>query len=101
MFPSVPLLFASVLLVSRAHGLEGRCQPPFERRPFCNSSLPYDQRVADLLATLSLDDKLGLLTNGVRFLARISAPSSLSPPDFTLAGRVGALGRATCLRVVE
>ena len=38
------------------------CEPPHDQYPFCDASLPLDQRLDDLIGRLTLEEKPYLLT---------------------------------------
>jgi beta-glucosidase len=52
--------------------------PPLNTYPYCNTSLPVELRVADLLARMSLDEKASILDAGVPAIARLGLPSMSS-----------------------
>ena len=52
--------------------------PPLSSYPYCNTSLPVDLRVADLLARMSPDEKVAILDAGVPAISRLGLPSMSS-----------------------
>jgi beta-glucosidase-like glycosyl hydrolase len=48
---------------------------PAKSLPFCNTALSYDQRVKDLLARLTVDEKMGLFVNGAAAISRLNIPA--------------------------
>ncbi len=52
--------------------------PPLRSFPYCNTSLPVDLRVADLLARMSPDEKVAILDAGVPAIPRLGLPSMSS-----------------------
>ncbi len=52
--------------------------PPLNTYPYCNTSLPVDVRVKDLLSRMSLDEKAAILDAGVPAIPRLGLPSMSS-----------------------
>jgi hypothetical protein len=52
--------------------------PPLSSFPYCNTSLPVDARVADLLARMSPGEKAAILDAGVPAIPRLGLPSMSS-----------------------
>ena len=51
---------------------------PLSSLPYCNTSLPVDMRVADLLSRMSPDEKVSILDAGVPAIPRLGVPSMSS-----------------------
>ncbi len=57
---AVTVPVTNVTLATRA------CQPPFDSLPFCNASLPRDTRIRDLIARLTPDEIVPMLSARAR-----------------------------------
>ncbi len=67
-FISVAVLAFAALLVSQA--ARAQATPPFQ-----NPALPLDQRVADLVSRMSLEEKVAQMQNGAPAIPRLGVPA--------------------------
>jgi len=72
-------IIAIALATYAANGNALSCSDaPLSSLPYCNTSLPVDMRVADLLSRMSPDEKVSILDAGVPAIPRLGVPSMSS-----------------------
>eukprot|EP00250_Pteridium_aquilinum_P005814 c15850_g1_i1 orf=355-2799(+) len=58
----------------RASNITYACSPPYASYTFCNTSMPVEERVGDLVGRLSLEEKVVQLVNKASGVARLGIP---------------------------
>jgi hypothetical protein len=69
--------FLALALLAFATALSCK-DAPLNSFPYCNASLPVDERVADLLSRMTSDEKANILDAGVPAIPRLGVPSMSS-----------------------
>src|SRR5215471_686332 len=69
------LLVLFVAVMSRAPQLRGQTSTPAGEPPYRNPALPLDQRVADLISRMTLEEKASQLVNQARAIPRLNVPA--------------------------
>ena len=71
--------FIAIALITSSCAAALTCSDaPLRAFPYCNTSLPVDERVADLLSRMTSDEKASILDAGVPGIPRLGVPSMSS-----------------------
>ena len=66
--------FVTVLVLSCLFATDGRSQKTADLYPFLDTRLPIEQRVNDLVARMTLDEKIGQMMNDAPAIDRLGIP---------------------------
>jgi beta-glucosidase len=74
--PGIPFLFVKLFLLLAVFSLLAVSVLPQEQLPYRNPKLPLEQRLADLLSRMTLEEKLAQATSAMERMAVVNDPKS-------------------------